>query len=39
MEYEKHAEFNLAPKTLSLGKTAERRFLEFIPGKQNTKYY
>ena len=30
-EYEKHSEFNLAPKTQSLIKTANRRFLEFIP--------
>ena len=34
LEYEKHAEFNLAPKTLSLIKTAERRFLEFIPSNR-----
>ncbi len=33
-EYEKHSEFNLAPKTLSLIKTSNRRLLEFIPGNR-----
>ena len=31
-EYEKYAEFNLAPKSVALIKTANRRFLKFLPG-------
>ena len=31
-EYEKYAEFNLAPKSVALIKTANRRLLEFFPG-------
>jgi integrase len=33
-EYESYAEFNLSPKSLSLIKTANRRFLKFFPGNK-----
>ena len=35
IEYEKLAEFNLAAKTVSGIKTANRRFLKFIPGNRS----
>lgn len=34
-EYEKFAEFNLAPKTTTLIKTANRRILKFFPGNKS----
>lgn len=38
-EYEKLAEFNLAPKTVSLIKTANRQFLKYIAGNRELRAF